>query len=138
MALDLLRQGPLTMVAGFLRKRLGGLPAPRDISPVQVRNPDARSLATFQDCTRQRGNHMFSLEGPICFHGNALAGKLINHCQDATRAPIRQLVADAVGRSALIRTCRRTVRDTLAVADLPPLWGQATPDLRLHRATHSS
>jgi hypothetical protein len=64
---------------------------------------------------------MFSLERAICFHGNTLAGKLIDHRQDAIRAPIRQLVADEIGRPALVWTCRWTMRKALWTADLLPL-----------------
>jgi hypothetical protein len=47
-----------------------------------------------------------AVKRPICIHGNAFAGELIDQCQDAIRASIVQLVVDEIGVAPTLHWCR--------------------------------
>ena len=57
----------------------------------------------------------------ISHQRNALSGELIDDGEDPVGAPIGQLVADEIGRPALIRPAGRALCYSLSTADLLPL-----------------
>src|ERR1700683_1185395 len=100
--------------------RPGSPRSPGELTAV-VQGDAPRCPAAFHDRTSQCSNDMPAMERPIRFHGDTFAGELIDHRQDPIGASVRQLVADEIGRPALVRSRGRTMRNPLPAADLLPL-----------------
>ena len=73
------------------------------------------SCAAFLYGPRQGRSYMRSVHRSVGFQRYTLASELIDNRQDAVGAAIRQLVADEIGRPALVRRRRETLRNSLAV-----------------------
>src|SRR5581483_5252350 len=92
---------------------------PCELPPV-VQSDALRSCAAFLDGLRQSRSHMRAVHRAIRFQRHTVTIELIDHRQDAVGSSLRQLVADKIGRPALVRRRGNTLRNSLPAGDLLP------------------